>query len=95
MPPPHVTSLSDKFLRYLGEKFNLNLVSIQHKKLSDFHKEWWIFSLVSNSMKAAFKQATKWLDNSMQYKILQKISGIDGKILAKGMNDERGLPDGH
>lgn len=31
----------------------------------------------------------------MQYKLLQKLSGIDGKILAKGMNDERGLRDGH
>ncbi|WP_367291067.1 hypothetical protein [Laspinema palackyanum] len=77
------------------EKFNLNLVSIQHKKLSDFHKEWWIFSLVNNSRKAALKQEPKWLDNFMPYKIWQKISGIDGKILAKRMNDERGLLDGH
>ncbi|AFY82278.1 class I SAM-dependent methyltransferase [Oscillatoria acuminata] len=95
MPPHHVSFWSDKSLIYLGEKFDLNLVSIQHEKLSDFHKEWWTSSLVINSLQAALKQETKWLNDSIQYKILQKISGIVGKFLAKGMNDERGLPYGH
>ncbi|MCT7965950.1 class I SAM-dependent methyltransferase [Laspinema sp. D1] len=95
MPPHHVSFWSDKSLRYLGKKFYLNLVSIQHEKLSTFHKEWWNSSLVINSVKAALNQETKWLDNSIQYKFLQKISGIAGKFLAKGMDDEKGLPDGH
>ncbi|MEI7451812.1 MAG: class I SAM-dependent methyltransferase [Candidatus Falkowbacteria bacterium] len=66
LPPHHQTRWSDKTLNKLVDIFNLELISINHERLSVEH-----FSLYIKSVaEAIFFKNNKYVDNSLLYKIL-------------------------
>ena len=89
MPPHHVTRWTDDSLRYIAEKYNLDLVNIFHEKVQDIHKNYFLSVLVQ---KGILKPIL--LDGSIIRKLVGRFSSCLAKILSNGFTDDL-RPAGH
>ena len=74
MPPHHVTRWTDETLRFIADKYNLQILDIYHEKLQDVHKFWFAKTLISNSLINSELICSRWA---------RKITSILSSILAK------------
>tara|TARA_R110002167_G_scaffold14301_1_gene58229 strand:- start:6294 stop:7202 length:909 start_codon:yes stop_codon:yes gene_type:complete len=89
MPPHHVTRWSDRSLRFVANKYDLELVKIYHERLQPIHWGWYLSELVQNSI-----IKNKMIDRSIARKVVSKIGSIFSKFLLRGFG-EGFLPIGH
>ncbi len=89
MPPHHVTRWSDETLRFIAEKYNLQLINIYHEKLQDIHKSWFLSTLIQSLF-----LENKLLDNSFSRKVILKVSNLISRFAAKKLKNKM-LPSGH
>lgn len=91
MPPHHVTRWSDDTLRFIANKYDLELLDIYHEKVQEAHKIWFLNTLIENSI---FKNKLIDTSTSIFKKVRTKIIGLLSKFLIRGLRDEM-LPNGH
>ncbi len=89
MPPHHITRWSDNTFEFIAKKYNLELIDIFHEKVSEYHKLWYLHTLVRNSLKNY-----ELIDVSLVGKYFDKFSSFIAKILMRGIKKEM-LPNGH
>lgn len=89
MPPHHVTRWSDRTLTNLAKIFNLELVNIEHEKVQEIHKSWFISTLINHSL-----GNSKLVDLSFASKLKNKFSYFLTKMIIKKF-PEAFLPRGH
>lgn len=89
MPPHHVTRWSDYSLRFIAEKYNLEVVNIFHEKVQDIHKYYYLSVLLENCI-----LKPKMLDKSIKRKIVSKLSNLLARPLSYGFTEYM-RPAGH
>lgn len=89
IPPHHITRWPDKTPYYLTELFNMDLIDLHHEKCQDYHRLWYLTTLLSNSL-----INHKIVDLSISTRIIIKLCSLLAKILIKGLKEEM-LPFGH
>ena len=94
MPPHHVTRWSDKTLRFIAKKYDLDIVELYHEKVQSVHVDWYYSTLFYSLLfdKLNFHQSL--LKTSLVQKIILKISTFITKSSAISL-DENLLPNGH
>lgn len=86
MPPHHVTRWSNKTLKYLAKKYQLELLDIEHEELQEVHKINYMQTLVRNSL-----CNSKLIQSNVDD---QEFVNSLASMLAKGLKREM-LPRGH
>jgi len=89
MPPHHITRWRDKNFEFIAKKYNLELIDIFHEKVNEYHKLWYLHTLVRNSLKNY-----ELIDVSLAGKFINKLSSFIAKVLMRGIKKEM-LPTGH
>jgi hypothetical protein len=89
MPPHHVTRWSDETLKFVADKYNLELLDIYHEKLQDVHKQYYLNTLIQNSL-----PNNKFFSISLVKKFFSMFTRVFSRFLLKGLTDEM-LPNGH
>jgi SAM-dependent methyltransferase len=97
LPPHHVTRWTDVALKSIARLFPLELVAIEHERLADFHKKTYTSVLVLRTLSRLLCRERKpaLLDLSRGWRLLSSIAWRLGRILEKGLDDSRLLPQGN
>jgi 2-polyprenyl-3-methyl-5-hydroxy-6-metoxy-1,4-benzoquinol methylase len=95
MPPHHVSWWSDKALRYISQKFKLEIVDIKHEPLADIHKKSYLACIVLESLSKKFNLRFSLVNQSLNYRLFAKVAEIVATFLVDGMNIPEMLPHGH
>jgi len=89
MPPHHVTRWSDETLKYIGERYNLEVENIYHEKVQEIHKKWFLNTFFKSAV-----TSNKLIDVSLKNKFISKGFSLLSKFFTKKLKDEM-LPNGH
>lgn len=97
MPPHHLTIWSDKSLAHIANVCGLELIVIEHERLSSIHKRWYANTLAQVYLMKLFNRPIpRLLGQKRNFDwVLLKISSIIGYVLEKLFTDDRFLPNGH
>lgn len=89
MPPHHVTRWSDETLRFISDKYNLELIDIYHEKVQPIHLKWFLSTLLNSAF-----GSNKMINLSLFFKLKNRLFALAAKCLEKGFKREM-LPNGH
>lgn len=89
MPPHHVTRWSDITLQNIASLFNIDLIEINHEKIQNVHKIWYLNTLVQNSL-----LPPRLIDDRSIRKIVSGVASLSSRLLINGLKDDF-LPCGH
>ncbi|MBW4472825.1 MAG: methyltransferase domain-containing protein [Stenomitos rutilans HA7619-LM2] len=95
MPPHHVSCWSDKCLRFIGHKFGLEIIDIKHEKLAEEHKNWYLSTVIMESLRQRFGLKHSLIERSLKHKLLATIAAFGGSFLVEGLKNPNLLPNGH
>ena len=90
MPPHHISRWSDDTLRYIAKLYGLELECINHEKVQEIHKVWYLKVLIMNSISRSKLSNIYFFKSFLHH----KITGLLSKFLINGLSDEL-LPNGH
>jgi 2-polyprenyl-3-methyl-5-hydroxy-6-metoxy-1,4-benzoquinol methylase len=93
LPPHHVTRWTDKSLNYIADVFKLKIINIHHEQLQNIHLQWYARTSAFIILSKIFNYKIKSIDDSVGFKILDKISSYFGNLILKGLKKET-LPYG-
>jgi 2-polyprenyl-3-methyl-5-hydroxy-6-metoxy-1,4-benzoquinol methylase len=95
MPPHHISWWSDQCLKFLADRFGLEVIQIEHEPLNQIHKSWYLSTIILESLRQGFRLNFSILEETIQFRLLAKLSRLAGDFLASGFSDSRSLPSGH
>lgn len=94
MPPHHVTRWSDVSFENLAKIYNLELVEIWHEPLQEIHQEFYVQTMLTNSvMKLFWKENYVW-DDSIFHKLVTQTCRLPSKLYSKILFESSLLPRG-
>jgi len=94
MPPHHLTRWHDKTLIWLAEKFNMEIVSIQHEQLDGIHIHGYATELIRAVIKRMFHIKTKTVSTSVAHRLFTLICQIFGKYYSQILSNPSLRPAG-
>lgn len=76
LPPHHTILWKEYTLRYLAQKYNFEVISVEKELLQDVHRDYAYGSFFIYNIKRVFFLPTKLIDKSMSHKFISKIVSI-------------------
>lgn len=76
LPPHHTILWKEYTLRYLAQKYNFEVISVEKELLQDVHRDYAYSSFFIYNIKRVFFLPTKLIDKSMSHKFISKIVSI-------------------
>ncbi len=94
MPPHHVTRWSDITYKNLANIFNLELVEIWHEPLQEIHREFYVQTMLTNSVMKLFRKKNYVWDDSIAQKFVSLVCRLPSKLYSKVLFESSILPRG-
>ena len=97
MPPHHVTRWTDQALRSVARVFGLEVVAIDHEILAPMHVTTYSALIAERMLRRVLHlEAQKGLlDTSLRQRMLDKAAYRLGRLIEKGLDEEKLYPRGH
>jgi 2-polyprenyl-3-methyl-5-hydroxy-6-metoxy-1,4-benzoquinol methylase len=81
LPPHHLLHWNEKSLKYLANKFNLDIIDIYKEKVTNVHKAYYYSVQISKMARDILGMKTKSINTSIANKVIQKLSSIITRII--------------
>jgi SAM-dependent methyltransferase len=83
MPPHHITRWTDKTLMWLADKFNLEIIALEHEQLDDIHVHGYATELIRSVIKSIFHLKAEVISTALSHRFLTLICQILGKYYSQ------------
>ena len=79
LPPHHTLHWDEKSLRFMAEKYNLEVVDVYREPVSSVHKQWWYNTMSMTCLNRLLRRDFRMIDYRFTYKTVR----LAAKILAQ------------
>jgi 2-polyprenyl-3-methyl-5-hydroxy-6-metoxy-1,4-benzoquinol methylase len=80
LPPHHLIHWNEKSLRYLADKYNLEVVDVYKEKVTNVHKAWFYSIMIAKIIRDKFGVREKTMSMDFSNKAILKISFVLARI---------------